>query len=346
VKPNEKANLREAFDVVKDLMRPKPWVYWADLFLSAGIGWGCLYQASSMRSPLMLLPFSVACVLLYRGVIFIHELTHLNAKAVPGFERVWNLLIGIPLLVPSFMYQGVHQDHHTTELYGTANDPEYYPLAQSHRLRVIGFLLVSFFVPVLLTVRFLLLTPLSRMIKPLRKLVVQGASSMVINPDYKRAYPLPAKQAARFQAQETAASVFITLVVLATATGLLSRERFLVWLAAGSVIAFVNQVRTLLAHHFDNHGESMSHEEQLLDSLNYPEPWWVEFWAPVGLRYHALHHYMPGLPYHSLGTAHRRLVSRLKMDNSYHQAHSTYPGVALKRWLTGTGGARDKGVQL
>ncbi len=31
--------------------------------------------------------------------------------------------------------------------------------------------------------------------------------------------------------------------------------------------------------------------------------------APVGLRYHALHHWIPSLPYHNLGRVHRLLVS-------------------------------------
>ena len=31
--------------------------------------------------------------------------------------------------------------------------------------------------------------------------------------------------------------------------------------------------------------------------------------APVGLRYHALHHWIPSLPYHNLGRAHRLLIA-------------------------------------
>ena len=39
--------------------------------------------------------------------------------------------------------------------------------------------------------------------------------------------------------------------------------------------------------------------------------------APVGLRYHALHHWIPSLPYHNLGRAHRLLVSVLAPDALY-----------------------------
>ena len=39
--------------------------------------------------------------------------------------------------------------------------------------------------------------------------------------------------------------------------------------------------------------------------------------APVGLRYHALHHWIPSLPYHNLGRAHRRLVTALTADAPY-----------------------------
>jgi fatty acid desaturase len=37
----------------------------------------------------------------------------------------------------------------------------------------------------------------------------------------------------------------------------------------------------------------------------------------VGLRYHALHHLFPSLPYHSLGIAHRRLMAQLPADSPY-----------------------------
>ena len=62
------------------------------------------------------------------------------------------------------------------------------------------------------------------------------------------------------------------------------------------------------AHGYENHtGTPMTRAEQLLDSIDTPGGPWTELWAPVGLRYHALHHEFPGIPYHNLPAAYRRL---------------------------------------
>jgi fatty acid desaturase len=47
----------------------------------------------------------------------------------------------------------------------------------------------------------------------------------------------------------------------------------------------------------------------------------------VGLRYHALHHLLPSLPYHSLGTAHRRLAAHLGAGSTYEGAN--FSGMAM-----------------
>ena len=52
-----------------------------------------------------------------------------------------------------------------------------------------------------------------------------------------------------------------------------------------------------------------------------PPGLWAGLWAPVGLRYHALHHLLPSMPYHSLGEAHRRLKQALPADSQYHGAN-------------------------
>ena len=61
---------------------------------------------------------------------------------------------------------------------------------------------------------------------------------------------------------------------------------------------------------------------QYLDTVNVPPPGiWAELWAPVGLRYHALHHLLPSVPYHSYPEAHRRLAAHAAGSTTYAKAH-------------------------
>lgn len=53
----------------------------------------------------------------------------------------------------------------------------------------------------------------------------------------------------------------------------------------------------------------MDHKAQILDSIDTPGNLVTEIWAPLGLRYHAVHHYFPGIPYHNLGKAYRQLTA-------------------------------------
>src|SRR3546814_17642845 len=70
----------------------------------------------------MLAAALVAVLALYRAGSFIHEITHIRKQALPGFRLGWNILIGVPLLIPSFMYEGIHSLHHNRTKYGTVED--------------------------------------------------------------------------------------------------------------------------------------------------------------------------------------------------------------------------------
>ena len=101
--------------------------------------------------------------------------------------------------------------------------------------------------------------------------------------------------------------------------------------AAGLRRSALNWVRNLAAHGYGNRGERMTLVDQFADSINITgQTWLTMLLFPVGLRYHALHHLFPFLPYHNLGKAHARLVAQLPPGSPYHAVnqHSYFAAVA------------------
>jgi fatty acid desaturase len=97
---------------------------------------------------------------------------------------------------------------------------------------------------------------------------------------------------------------------------------FVFWYAVSASISLINSLRTLAAHAYRSDGTPLSREDQLRDSVDSPAPLWGALWAPVGLRFHALHHYFPGIPYHNLGEAYRRLTAQLPPEATIHAVRS------------------------
>lgn len=322
--PDDKEMLRAAVELTRDISAALPQVYWPDMLASAAVGYAALAGAVLLNNPWAAAASGlVAALALYRALLFIHELTHIHKDALPGFRFGWNVLVGIPLLTPSFMYEGVHTLHHARTRYGTAEDPEYLPLALMKPWSLPVFALTAILLPFALLVRSAVLVPLGVVFPALRRLVWERLSALAINPDFRRRPPEGAFARMVFW-QELGASLWA--IALVASTFAIGWRPLLIALGVISLTAFLNQVRTLVAHLWENDGEAMTVTAQYLDSVNVPPPALLTpLWAPVGLRYHALHHLLPSMPYHSLGEAHRRLSKHLGVDNTYAQA--SYPGL-------------------
>jgi fatty acid desaturase len=322
--PDDKAMLRAAVELTRDLAPARPEVFWPDMLLSALIGYGALAGAILAQNGWL----AAACALvsaltLYRALLFIHELSHIHKTALPGFRFAWNVLVGIPLLTPSFMYEGVHTLHHARTRYGTGEDPEYLPLALMKPWSLPVFLLTALLLPLALLLRSAVVVPLGAVITPLGRLVWARASALAINPAFQRR-PAEGDLARMVRWQEAGATLWAWAVLAASAA--YGWRPLLIALAVIALTAVLNQTRTLVAHLWENEGDAMTVTGQYLDSVNVPPPGALTvLWAPVGLRYHALHHLLPSLPYHSLAEAHRRLCAELGGGSTY--ARSNYAGL-------------------
>lgn len=308
-----------------DCFAPNPWIYWADMLLTAIVAYGA-FLATELAPALSLAElffFTVSVFAAYRGILFIHELTHQERRDLPGFSVAWNFLFGIPMLLPSFMYRGVHLDHHRKATYATHEDGEYLPFGASPIWRSVIYLGQSILLPFLVVFRFGILAPLSLLHPRFRAFVMSHTSSLAIRMDTARKVPTGGVDLRNWYVLEALGFTFVLVCFVLFSTGVLGLGTLRHWYLMMVSVAFVNSVRTLVAHRYKNRSEKeVSFTEQYLDSVNVEGPGLLmELVAPVGLRYHALHHVFANMPYHNMGIAHRKLKKALPADSLYHEAN-------------------------
>ena len=321
-------SLAQARALVRDLFAHDERIYWLDFLATMLIGYSfagatrLLYeihlQPLELRLLLQACTFSVQCVCFFRGVMFVHEIVHLPDRKFRAFRTAWNLLCGIPFLLPSFTYY-THLDHHRRQMFGTKEDGEYLPLARMSPWWIVVYLSQCLWIPPVAVLRFGILTPLTWVCPPQRRLIHQRLSSLVMDPTYLR--PLPTKTALFYiRIQELGCFLLIWGCVV-WARLLLHRWPLPLMIhgyATAVVLILLNAMRTLAAHRWMSEGREVSFVDQMLDSVTLDSDSLAAILInPVGLRYHATHHLFPSLPYHNIRTAHRRLMENLPADSPY-----------------------------
>jgi NAD(P)-dependent dehydrogenase (short-subunit alcohol dehydrogenase family)/fatty acid desaturase len=310
----------DARRAIADLSKPDAPSFWNDVLLTALLGWVALFVASTEARPAVCAVALVLAVLaMFRATVFMHELAHLGRGQVRGIRPAWNLLVGVPMMLPSWLYERMHLDHHRASHYGTARDPEYVALSFMAPWKIVATSLAGVFLPFALLLRFAAVAPLSWLFRPLRRVVVARMSTLTVNPHYA-AGPLSRGEIV-YEVLATAASWgWIALF----ATGALPLRVLACLCAAVLATMALHQVRALITHRYQSPGTRLAMEEVLIDSINFvPRSRVLAMLLPAGARMHALHHLAPSVPFHNLETAHARLLSSLPQGSAYHRASET-----------------------
>jgi fatty acid desaturase len=332
---DKQVDMKRVQELVADLREPRPGIFFTDLLLSAGLGWVC-FVGAMLPGPgwLRALAFVAAVLLLYRSLAFIHEIFH--QQAMKGFRNTWHALSGVPLLIPFMLYLPIHQGHHNKATYGTREDGEYDHFHGRAGLASAKLFALNLALPLALWVRFALLTPLAAVLPPIREKMIPEFVHMALRMPFRAP---PIKESARAEALRIewwCCAWAWTLVAIGAFAGWM-------WVAAWALlvicIATLNTIRAMGGTHlYVEEAEGRDARGQLLDSLNVDSrgPLSVLL-CPVGLRFHALHHVAPYLPYHAMPTAHRRLMAQLPAGSEYHQVtvRSVAEGIGRLRQATG-----------
>ncbi len=339
---------RQARDLIDDLQQRSAVLYWTDFLLSVAGAWSLAlyFFVTPSWGVLPVLALLGAALLFFRAGTFIHEIIHFRAGELQWFARVWNLLLGIPLLMPWIIYKN-HIEHHSVRYFGTPDDGEYLPLAAAPAGETIKYLLQAPILPLLTMLRFGVIGPLSWLHRGLREWVLTAASHGVSNPYFRKRFS--ADEEWHLRIVEVLCFLWLLTLVVLFANGVFG---WMVLLKAYVLIGFtlaLNWVRNLAAHSYSNRGERMTLVDQFSDSINITgQTWLTMLMFPVGLRYHALHHLFPFLPYHNLGKAHARLSKLLPPGSPYHAVNRDNYFVAVADlWRAARGTApQDSAITL
>jgi fatty acid desaturase len=302
-----------------DFFAVEPWRYWKDFLLSTVLAYGAatVYLQSPPFSWQQWVAFPIAAFWLYRVGSLVHEVAHLRQREMPAFQLAWNLLVGIVTLSPSPFFTRHHRDHHTARMYGTHEDPEYVSNFCPYRgWPGVGFFLAEIcLLPIAVFLRFLLV-PLTFIHPRVREWMLRRGSSLTLNWRYQRR--LTARDRRAILAVEIPCWIRATLIPSAVLLGWTEWTRLPLLYGLAVTVVGLNQFRLLADHHLASEGDPLDMHDHLLDSCNFTQrDLLTGLFFPFAIRYHALHHLFPSLPYHNLAAAHCHLLECVSADSPY-----------------------------
>jgi len=320
-----------------DFFRVSPARYWLDFLLSLTLGYGAgtVYLTAPPGSLAQLAAFPLAVFWLYRLGSLVHEVCHLGHQEMRVFKVTWNLVVGVITLAPSPFFTRHHRDHHSQRLYGTRQDPEYIVnvFRPGSLLSLVAYALLIALYPLIVFLRFFL-APLTFVHPQVRRWVLKHASSLTMNYRYERKLNRFDRWAVT--TIELLCWLRATAMLVAVAVGVTHWTRLPMFYSLALGVLTLNQLRLLADHHFETDGQPFELDDHIRDSCNYTGRdflTWLLF--PFAIRYHALHHLFPTLPYHNLKAAHAYLVEHLPADSPYRSLdQSSWWPVARKTLFT------------
>jgi fatty acid desaturase len=313
--------------LVRDLQAPRAGIFWTDLVccmltVQIGLYLSAPFPDAFVRSfPIAMTGFVLAVLALYRASYFNHELAH-HARRLPGFEIAWNLGVGIPLLIPSFLYSD-HRNHHSDHSFGTDSDAEYLPPGLRNMRGAAALLALAFLLPLIYLVRFAVLAPAAWLVPAVRQWVDVRASGIGLLGLSRRVPPTDSERPI-WRVQEAACFCYLVAIAAGLLIGLIPIELAFQFYSITATMLVLHGFRIMAGHRYASKGGVHNRLEQVLDSFNFthnrPLTWLL---VPLGFHLHALHHLFPNIPYHNLPEAHRRIAAALPSNSIYHTVEST-----------------------
>lgn len=317
----DRGQVRDLNVLVKDLNRPRALVYWTDLAICLALAAAGLWlswpfpERVLAGSPVAIFGLVLAAFALFRASYFNHELAH-HARDLPGFEIAWNLTIGIPLLIPSYLYSD-HLNHHSVKGFATETDVEYFSPNLRGIRGVVLLAIMSFLLPLLYSVRFLIVAPLAWFSPAVRRWADTRASSLgILGLSHRK--PPTANEVFAWRIQELGCFAYLVSVLCAVAVGWLPIHFVMQVNTVIVILLVLHGIRIMVGHRYDVEGSS-DRIEQVLNSFNFTRHRALTvLMAPLGFHLHALHHLFPKIPYHNMQEAHRRVSAALPANSFYH----------------------------